>query len=77
MSESDDYKRGWQRGWNDGFNAGKNHLQMPVYPVRGPIPTWEPINQVLTTCSKCSKVWTGAVGYYCPQSDCPIQPKAT
>lgn len=80
MSEqSDDYKRGWQRGWNDGFNAAKSHQPVPVYPAGGvPVyPAWGPINQTLVTCSKCSKVWTGAVGYYCPQADCPIQPKAT
>lgn len=71
VNESDDYKRGWQRGWNDGFNAAKKHVPMPVYPAQAPI------GQALTRCHKCGVVFTGAMGYYCPQTGCPIQPKAT
>jgi len=65
MSESDDYKRGWQRGWNDGFNAAKNHVQLPVYQAHAQI------GQTLRCC-KCAKVYLPQS--CCPQSDCPIQP---
>jgi hypothetical protein len=71
MNESDDYKRGWQRGWNDGFNAAKNHSPVPVYPAQAPI------GQASVKCFKCGIVFTGAMGYSCPQTNCPIQPKAT
>lgn len=66
MSESDDYKRGWY----DGYNA-KNKLQ--TYPTD--LPGFPGPPQV--TCSKCGMVWSGVMGYYCPQANCPIQPKAT
>lgn len=71
MNESDDYKRGWQRGWNDGFNAAKKSVQVPVYPVNAPI------GQAVMKCTNCGMVWSGVMGYYCPKTDCPIQPKAT
>ena len=69
-NESDDYKR----GWNDGFTAAKKSMYvqpMPVYPVSAPV------GQALNTCFKCGMAWSGAMGYYCPKTDCPIQPKAT
>jgi hypothetical protein len=66
MSESDDYKRGWQRGWNDGFNAAKNYSPMPVYPAQAPI------GQASIRCSKCDKVYLPQS--CCPQAGCPIQP---
>ena len=28
-------------------------------------------------CPKCKMVWKGAMGYVCPNNDCPIQPKVT
>lgn len=28
-------------------------------------------------CPQCHMVWEGAMGYVCPQVDCPIQPRAT
>lgn len=68
VNESDDYKRGWY----DGYNA-KNKPQ--TYPTDLPGLSGPTVTSV--TCSKCGMVWSGVMGYYCPQTNCPIQPKAT
>ena len=73
MNESDDYKRGWY----DGYNA-KNKPQTPPWERKPDSLPWEiPMGPPQVTCSKCGMVFTGAMGYYCPQTNCPIQPKAT
>ena len=70
MNESDDYKRGWY----DGYNAAKQHnpLNPPLMPM-DPNPIREPI----INCPKCGVVWKGVMGYSCPLTDCPVQPKIT
>jgi hypothetical protein len=62
MSESDDYKRGWQ----DGFQAA----QRP-YPAPPPNTTGAPTMPPSLKCNKCGILFQGAVGYYCPQTECP------
>lgn len=30
-----------------------------------------------TVCQKCGMIWKGTMGYSCPNTDCPMQYKAT
>lgn len=46
----------------------------PVYPIN---PNPDPNYWASTKCSKCGMEWKGAMGYVCPSTDCPIQPKVT
>lgn len=46
-----------------------------VFPV--PLSPWPPIVDEGLKCPKCNMIWKGVMGYCCPHSDCPIQPKTT
>lgn len=42
----------------------------PVYPT-------PPVDLSSTRCSKCGMEWKGVMGYVCPSTDCPVQPKVS
>lgn len=63
---SDDYKK----GWFDGYQAGRNSLSFQ--PVT-PLPVVPGVFNKI--CGKCGINWERPMGYVCPHSGCPIQPK--
>jgi hypothetical protein len=68
MEESADYNRGFR----DGFLAAQRPHAAPPPNLTG-APTMPPSLK----CSKCGILFQGAVGYYCPQNDCPTFAKTT
>ena len=42
-----------------------------------PVPLYDPINNTDNRCSKCGIDWSGAIGYVCSDSNCPMQFKVT
>lgn len=65
---NEDYKRGYRDGYQDGVRDGTPKKQDidPAYPGYTPLKT---------KCIKCGMVFEGAMGYYCPDSYCPMQPR--
>jgi hypothetical protein len=68
MNESEDYNRGYR----DGFNAAKRPHAVPP-----PNLTGAPVLPPTLKCCKCNIEFQGAVGYYCPHTDCPTFIKTT
>ena len=78
---SKDYQDGFKDGFKAGLEEGKKLIPPAAPPMTSPsfppfFPPQSPLFGGKTKCSKCGMVWQGAMGYVCPNLDCPVQAKA-
>ncbi len=54
-------------------------LERTLFPLDhpAPYPAWPSIGIGKTKCAVCGLDWSGPMGYVCPNSACPIQPRST
>ena len=55
----------------------EDKLTFPMQPVTLPYITLPKKEVSSTKCSTCGLEWKGTMGYVCPNSACPVQPKIT
>ena len=61
----------------EGRIAKLEQEKLPLVPIPTPWPDPVPDLYGGTQCPKCGLVWSGVMGYVCPDSQCPIQLKVT
>ena len=71
---SDKESHDYYRGFYDGYQAAKKEPSR-IPPDIGRMPVGPGLVEPQYKCQKCGMMWQGAMGYVCPNMDCPIQPK--
>lgn len=70
----DSWKEGYRKGYQDGLKDGNSNIKYCPTPFT-PYPSQPyPPNDIIKTynhCSKCTVNFDWAMGYVCPNLDCP------
>ena len=71
-TKTEEYKKGYREGFLDGFHAARDNESL----MSPNIPTGKFATATLN-CHKCGIRLDNAMGYVCPDNNCPTQFKVT